>query len=113
MSATDATTASAAPAPPAPPGPPAVVAALPLRCRHCGAERAAGPTAVCDQCLGPLDPVYDPARRLPERATIAGRPPSLWRYGAWLPAAREPLLSRDTGVTPLLDAPALARRLGS
>jgi len=100
MPATDATITSAVPT------------ALPLRCRHCGAERAAAPSAICDQCLGPLEPAYDPARPIPDRATIAGRAPSLWRYREWLPFEGEPVLSRDTGFTPLVDAPALARRLG-
>ena len=68
--------------------------------------------AICEQCLGPLDPVYDPARDLPDRATIAARAPSLWRYREWLPFDGEPTLSIDTGWTPLIDAPALARRLG-
>ena len=87
-------------------------AARPLRCRNCGAERAPAPVAICDQCLGPLDPVYDPARRLPDRGTIAGRAPALWRYKEWLPFDGEPMLSLDTGFTPLVEAPALARRLG-
>ncbi len=88
------------------------LAARPLRCRNCGAERAPAPVAICDQCLGPLDPVYDPARRLPDRGTIAGRAPALWRYKEWLPFDGEPVLSLDTGFTPLVEAPALARRLG-
>src|SRR6266566_2076753 len=50
--------------------------ARPLRCRSCGTERAAAPTAICEQCLGPLDPVYEPGRALPDRETIAGRAPS-------------------------------------
>ncbi len=86
--------------------------ARPLRCRNCGAERAPAPLAICEQCLGPLDPVYDPARRLPDRDAIAARAPSLWRYREWLPFDGEPVLSLDTGFTPLFDAPALARRLG-
>jgi threonine synthase len=90
----------------------AALTARPLRCRNCGTERAAAPTAICEQCLGPLDPVYDPGRRLPDRNTIAARAPSLWRYREWLPFDGEPVLSRDTGFTPLVDAPALARRLG-
>src|SRR5437870_7297974 len=85
-------------------------AARPLRCRSCGAERAPAPVAICDQCLGPLDPVYDPTRPLPDRATIAGRAPSLWRYREWLPFDGLPILSLDTGFTPLVEAPALARR---
>src|SRR5436853_499412 len=86
--------------------------ARPLRCRNCGAERAAGPVSICEQCLGPLDPVYEPARRLPDRQTIAARAPSLWRYREWLPFDGEPALSLDSGFTPLIEAPALARRLG-
>src|SRR2546422_726995 len=45
--------------------------ARPLRCRNCGADRAAAPVSICDQCLGPLDPVYDPARPLPDANAIA------------------------------------------
>src|SRR2546430_8784009 len=86
--------------------------ARPLRCRACGAEGAPAPVAVCGQCLGPLDPVYDPERSLPDRETIAARAPSLWRYKEWLPFDGEPTLSLDTGFTPLVEAPALARRLG-
>src|SRR5437870_1541296 len=86
--------------------------ARPLRCRSCGAGSAPAPAAICGQCLGPLDPVYDPERALPGRETIAGRAPSLWRYREWLPFDGEPTLSLDTGFTPLVDAPALARRLG-
>ncbi len=91
---------------------PAPPTARPLRCRNCGAERDAAPVAICERCLGPLDPVYDPGRRLPDRQTIAARAPSLWRYREWLPFDGEPALSLDSGFTPLVDAPALARRLG-
>src|SRR5438132_14295342 len=94
---------------PAPRSPPR---ARPLRCRSCGADRAAAPVSICEQCLGPLDPVYDPGRRLPDRPTIAARAPSLWRYREWLPFDGEPALSLDSGFTPLIEAPALARRLG-
>src|SRR2546430_17069181 len=92
---------------------PVSITARPLRCRNCGAERAAAPVAICDQCLGPLDPVYDPTRRLPDRATIAGRAPSLWRYQEWLPFDGGPVLSLDTGGPPLVAAPRLAARLGA
>src|SRR5260370_846017 len=86
--------------------------ARPLRCRNCGAEYAPAPVAICAHCLGPLDPIYDSARPLPDRATIAARAPSLWRYREWLPFEGDPVLSLDSGFTPLLETPALARRLG-
>ena len=63
-------------------------------------------------CLGPLEPVYDVARALPDKKTIAARPPSLWRYREWLPFEGDAAIALDTGFTPLIDAPALARRLG-
>ena len=83
----------------------------PQRCRACGAEHEAAPIAICEQCLGPLDPLLDPDRALPAQAEIASRPQSLWRYREWLPFDGEPTLSLDTGGTPLVDAPRLAARL--
>src|SRR5213595_1671928 len=88
------------------------LAPRPLRCRACGAERAAGPVSICEQCLGPLEPLYEPGRPLPDRETIGARAPSLWRYREWLPFDGEPVLSLDSGFTPLVEAPTLARRLG-
>jgi len=85
---------------------------LPQACRLCGASQPAAPAAICEECLGPLEPVYDPNRALPDAATISARPGSLWRYREWLPFEGEPVLSLDSGFTPLVEAPALARRLG-
>ncbi|HEX9291164.1 MAG TPA: threonine synthase [Anaeromyxobacteraceae bacterium] len=84
---------------------------VPLACKLCGARFDPAPVAVCASCLGPLEPVYDPHRRLPTAAEIALRPQSLWRYQEWLPVS-EPTLSLDSGFTPLLEAPRLAARLG-
>ena len=84
---------------------------LHLRCRICAAEQAAAPVAICEQCLGPLEPLY-PERPLPDAATIAGRAPTLWRYREWLPFTGEPALALETGFTPLVEVPSLARRLG-
>lgn len=86
--------------------------ALPLRCGHCGHHSEPAPQAICGDCLGPLEPVYDAARALPSRATIAARPQSLWRYREWLPLEGPLAHSLDTGFTPLLDAPRLAEWLG-
>ena len=53
---------------------------LPQACKLCGAEQAAAPIAICDRCLGPLEPVYPTDRVLPGREEIARRAPNLWRY---------------------------------
>ena len=90
----------------------APLTARPLRCRNCGAERAPAPVAICELCLGPLGPVYDAGRALPDAETIGRRAPSLWRYKEWLPFDGDPVWSLDTGFTPLVEAPVLARRLG-
>jgi threonine synthase len=81
-------------------------------CKLCHTPHPASASATCEECLGPLEPHYDAGRVLPDAATIASRPQSLWRYREWLPFEGEPVVSLDTGFTPLLDAPALARRLG-
>ena len=85
--------------------------ALPLRCHVCGHEHDAAPIAVCEECLGPLEPIY-PARSLPDRATIAARPRSIWRYREFLPFEGVPIHSLDTGCTPLFESAPLARLLG-
>lgn len=86
--------------------------ALPLRCRHCASDFPPTPQAICENCLGPLEPVYDATRRLPTRAEIERRAPSLWRYREWLPLTGELAYSPDTGFTPLVESPRLAKRLG-
>ena len=86
--------------------------ALPLICTACGARFDPEPSAICLDCLGPLVPEYDPTRALPDRETIAKRDRSLWRYREWLPFEGRPTLSPDSGFTPLVESPALARRLG-
>ncbi len=85
---------------------------LPLQCAVCQAEYPPGPSAICERCLGPLEPVYPAHRAWPDRAAIAGRDRSLWRYAEFLPFEGAPTLSLDTGLTPLVEAPALARKLG-
>ncbi len=89
-----------------------VLSALPQHCKLCGFEDVASPLAICERCLGPLEPTYPVVRTIPSRATIASRPQSMWRYREWLPFEGEPVLSLDTGFTPLVEAPRLADRLG-
>jgi threonine synthase len=86
--------------------------ALPQSCRLCGTLYPAAAEAVCGECLGPLEPSYDPDRPLPDAATISARPETLWRYREWLPFEGEPALSLDSGFTPLVESPRLARALG-
>ncbi|MEO7966543.1 MAG: threonine synthase, partial [Gemmatimonadaceae bacterium] len=88
------------------------LAPLPLACAACEHEVGATPQAICPECLGPLEPVYDPTRSLPSREEIATRPRSLWRYHEWLPFSGAPVHAQDVGWTPLVESPALARRLG-
>ena len=85
---------------------------MPQRCKLCHAEQEAAAVAICEQCLGPLEPFYPASRVLPTRETIASRAPSLWRYKEWLPIEGEPVHSLDSGFTPLIEAPRLAERLG-
>jgi threonine synthase len=84
---------------------------LPLRCIACGTRHDPAPIAICEECLGPLEPEY-PESTPPTRSIISEREHSLWRYREFLPLVGPPELSADSGFTPLVEAPALARRLG-
>lgn len=85
-----------------------------LRCHVCHAPFPAEALFVCDQCFGPLEPVYDYdlARRTLTRETVAARPRNLWRYRELLPIVGEPLTGFHSGFTPLVRADRLAARLG-
>ena len=85
---------------------------LPQVCKLCGTEQEAAPIAICEKCLGPLEPIYPKDRVLPGREDIARRAPNLWRYREWLPFVGQPVYSLDTGFTPLIEAPRLAAHLG-
>jgi threonine synthase len=86
--------------------------ALQLRCRDCGRVTEPAASAICVECHGAFEPFYDDARSLPDRATIASRPASIWRYREWLPFEGEAVYAREVGWTPLIEAPRIARRLG-
>jgi threonine synthase len=70
---------------------------------------------VCEQCFGPLEVAY-PSREDadPEelRRRIQAGPPSLWRYGDFLPVSSAPPRALQAGLTPLLRADGLAEQLG-
>jgi threonine synthase len=78
----------------------------------CKAEFPARATYVCDQCLGPLEPVYDYAAVKLTRDAIAARPKNIWRYRELLPIEGEPRTGFHTGFTPLVRCSRLADRLG-
>jgi threonine synthase len=85
-----------------------------LRCRECGNEYPKAPVHVCEFCFGPLEVAYDYAaiaKRL-TRATIESRPHTMWRYAELLPLDRPPAVGLESGMTPLIRADRLARRLG-
>jgi threonine synthase len=67
---------------------------------------------VCDQCLGPLEPVYDYAAVRVTRDEIARRTKSIWRYRELLPITGEPRTGFHSGFTPLVRCTRLAERLG-
>lgn len=87
---------------------------LGLRCHVCHTAFPAEAVFVCDQCFGPLEPVYDydRAKRTLTREAIAARPRNLWRFRELLPVTGEPLTGFHSGCTPLVRADRLAARLG-
>ena len=85
-----------------------------LACRECGASCPAEPRSACDECFGPLEPVYDLERVAAEvsRPSADEGPRSLWRYEALLPAAREERVDLGDGWSPLRRAARLGAELG-
>jgi threonine synthase len=69
---------------------------------------------VCDECLGPLEIVYDleAVRRLPLRERIEAGPKSIWRYADLLPVDYDAAADLAAGFTPLVPAPRLGEVLG-
>ncbi|MGF1498352.1 MAG: threonine synthase [Elainellaceae cyanobacterium] len=86
-----------------------------LRCRECGEEYDAVAKHVCeDVCFGPLEVTYDYdlLRQTVTRETIQAGPNSIWRYRPFLPVTSDNPIDVGTGMTPLVRANRLARRLG-
>jgi threonine synthase len=85
-----------------------------LKCKECGADYEAKAIHVCEFCFGPLEVAYDYdviASRVTRESIQAG-PNSIWRYREFLPVATDNYIDVGTGMTPLLKANRLARRLG-
>ena len=85
-----------------------------LRCKECGAEYEAKAIHVCELCFGPLEVTYDYARlrQTVTREVIQAGPNSIWRYRPFLPVETNTPIDVGTGMTPLVQAHRLARRLG-
>ena len=82
-----------------------------LACRACGTEYPATARIACDRCGGALDPLYDPATwRALDRDAFTNA--AFWGWLPFLPLSAPPRVSLGVAGGPLVDAPALARRLG-
>jgi|YNPMSStandDraft_2_1061718.scaffolds.fasta_scaffold11863_2 threonine synthase len=85
-----------------------------LKCKECGAEYEAKAIHVCELCFGPLEVKYDyeAIATKVSRQSIAQGPNSIWRYREFLPVGTDNYIDLGTGMTPLVRASRLGRRLG-
>ena len=85
-----------------------------LKCKECGEEYELKAMHVCEYCFGPLEVAYDydKLRQTVTRETIQAGPHSIWRYRPFLPVETNQPIDVGTGMTPLVQANRLARRLG-
>jgi threonine synthase len=85
-----------------------------LKCKECGERYPLDARYVCDVCFGPLEVAYDFSGLKAEEAKrrIQGGPHDIWRYADFLPFEQRPQTALAAGVTPLVKADRLARRLG-
>src|SRR6202522_1943380 len=86
-----------------------------LRCRECGKRFPNQPLSSCDECFSSLEVAYDmaAAKKTFTREAIARGPQSMWRYQALLPLPDDYVPTTPTGMTPLMAAPRLAKRIGA
>ena len=78
--------------------------ALPQHCKLCGHEQDAAPEAICDVCLGPLEPHYPENRRVPTHAEIE-------RSGPFLEHAARTAIDRASDVIRALEIGVKQERL--
>src|SRR4051794_41868174 len=84
-----------------------------LVCKGCGSRPPLDARFACDRCFGPLEAAYDPAAIAAgvTRELIEAGPPTLWRWGAFLPLDA-PARGLPVGDSPLIRADRLASGLG-
>ncbi len=88
---------------------------LALECRECSTRYPVEALTICEECFGPLEPVYDldAIDGIDFRKHVEAGPSSLWRYEALLPGGPEiERVDLGAGFTPLRRADRLAERLG-
>jgi threonine synthase len=84
-----------------------------LKCRECGTEFLPIKIHACENCFGPLEVDYNFDKIKLDRATLASRPRSLWRYSELLPLKDETkIVDIGAGFTRLLDCKRLAKAIG-
>jgi threonine synthase len=85
-----------------------------LKCKECGERYPLDARYVCDVCFGPLEVAYDFSGldATETKRRIQGGPQDIWRYADFLPFEQRPQTALAAGVTPLVKADRLARKLG-
>ncbi|MGM0568738.1 MAG: pyridoxal-phosphate dependent enzyme, partial [Elusimicrobiota bacterium] len=83
-----------------------------LKCRECGRKYPAESIYVCEYCFGPLEVLYDYDNIKISRSSIEKGPASLWRYKELLPVNTTEPVSIFEGMTPLIRAANLEKKLG-
>ena len=86
-----------------------------LKCRECERTYPVEPLAACEDCGAPLEVEYDYGKLWADlrRQDIAERPATMWRYRELLPLDDVPCVGTQTGFTPLVATPHLAKALGA
>ncbi len=86
-----------------------------LCCRECGKRFPNQPLSSCDECFSSLEVAYDmaAAKETFTRDAIARGPQSMWRYQALLPVPDSYVPTTPSGMTPLMEAPRLGKRIGA
>lgn len=82
-----------------------------LQCRECKKEYEPTFKYICEECFGPLDVKYDfPSI---QKNTFSNREHTYWRYFELLPIHdKSNIVSIDAGMTPLVKAEKLGKKLG-
>jgi threonine synthase len=85
-----------------------------LKCQCCDKPSKGRNFVACEIEMGPFQATYDyeAIRQDLTHAKIANRERNMWRYRELLPINETPTVGLNTGYTPLINAPQLAKALG-